>query len=204
MPVKRGCPDREWVENSRDHSGCAGSTAHWARDPADARLASSGARTVVGAAHGLEARMRFTTTVLQARKTATGLPVPESVLDELGAGRRPAVVVTIDGGYTYRSTVGAMNGQFLIPLSAEHRTASGIAAGDTVEIALEVDTLPRELAVPDDLAAAFEGAGVRTAFDTLSHSRKRALVDPVVQAKAPETRQRRIDKAVETLRDATA
>lgn len=143
--------------------------------------------------------MRFTTTVLQARKTATGLPVPESVLDELGAGRRPAVLVTI-GGYSYRSTVGSMGGQFLIPLSAEHRAGSGLAAGDEVEVQLEVDTLPRELAVPDDLAAALEAAGVRAAFDTLSHSRKRALVDPVEQAKAPETRQRRIDRAVETLR----
>ncbi|KQO63888.1 YdeI/OmpD-associated family protein [Curtobacterium sp. Leaf261] len=148
--------------------------------------------------------MRFTTTVLQARKTATGLPVPESVLDELGGGRRPAVVVTLDGGYTYRSTVGAMNGQFLVPLSAEHRAASGVAAGDEVEVTLEVDTLPRELAVPDDLATALDAAGVRTAFDTMSLSRRRALVDPVAQAKAPETRQRRIDKAVETMRDATA
>jgi hypothetical protein len=142
--------------------------------------------------------MRFTTTVLQARKTATGLPVPESVLDELGAGRRPAVLVTVNG-YAYRSTVGSMGGQYLIPLSAEHRAASGIAAGDEVEVQLEVDALPRELTVPDDLAAAFEAAGVRAAFDTLSHSRKRALVDPVEQAKAPETRQRRIDKAVESL-----
>jgi hypothetical protein len=147
--------------------------------------------------------MEFTTTVLQARKTATGLPVPESVLDELGAGRRPAVVVTI-GGYSYRSTVGAMNGQYLIPLSAEHRAASGIAAGDEVTVALEVDALPRELAVPADLAEAFEAAGVRAAFDVLSHSRKRALVDPVEQAKAPETRQRRIDKAVEAMRAATS
>lgn len=147
--------------------------------------------------------MRFTTTVLQARKTATGLPVPESVLDELGAGRRPAVVVTING-YTYRSTVGAMNGQFLIPLSAEHRAASGIAAGDEAEVALEVDALPRTLDVPPDLAEALEAAGVRAAFDAMSHSRRRALVDPVEQAKAPETRQRRIDKAVETMRDATA
>lgn len=147
--------------------------------------------------------MRFTTTVLQARRTATGLPVPESVLDELGAGRRPAVVVTING-YTYRSTVGAMNGQFLIPLSAEHRAASGIAAGDEVEVALEVDALPRTLDVPADLAEALEAAGVRAAFDAMSHSRRRALVDPVEQAKAPETRQRRIDKAVEAMRDATA
>jgi len=144
--------------------------------------------------------MRFTTTVLQARRTATGLPVPPEVVEALGAGGRPAVVVTIDGGYTYRSTIGVMGEQSLVPLSAEHRTAAGVAAGDTIEVTLEVDTLPRTVDVPEDLARAFEAAGVRVAFETLSNSRQRALVDPVVQAKAPETRQRRIDKAVEALR----
>ncbi|WP_069713261.1 YdeI/OmpD-associated family protein [Curtobacterium sp. ER1/6] len=144
--------------------------------------------------------MQFTTTVLQARKTATGLPVPEEVVDALGSGKRPAVVVTIDGGYTYRSTVGVMGGQFLVPLSEAHRTAAGIAAGDTVEVTLEVDTLPRTVELPSDLAAAFDEAGVRAAYETLSASRQRALVDPVLAAKAPETRQRRVDKAVESLR----
>jgi hypothetical protein len=144
--------------------------------------------------------MRFTTTVLQARKTATGLPVPQSVIDALGSGKRPAVVVTLNGGYTYRSTVGVMNEQYLVPLSAEHREASGVAAGDEVEVTLEVDTLPRVVDVPEDLARALQDAGVRAAFDTLSASRQRALVDPVLQAKAPETRARRVEKAVETLR----
>ncbi|OIH98099.1 MULTISPECIES: YdeI/OmpD-associated family protein [unclassified Curtobacterium] len=144
--------------------------------------------------------MRFTTTVLQARKTATGLPVPPSVIDALGSGKRPAVVVTINGGYTYRSTVGVMNEQFLVPLSAEHRAAAGVAAGDSVEVSLEVDTLPRVVDLPEDLAAALQQAGVRAAFDTLSNSRQRALADPVSQAKAPETRARRIEKAVDSLR----
>lgn len=144
--------------------------------------------------------MQFTTTVLQARKTATGLPVPSDVIDALGAGRRPAVVVTLNGTYTYRSSIGVMNEQSLIPLSAEHRAGSGVAAGDTVEVTIEVDTLPRVIEVPEDLATAMHEAGVRAAFDTLSNSRQRALVDPVVQAKAPETRQRRIDKAIEALR----
>lgn len=144
--------------------------------------------------------MRFTTTVLQARKTATGLPVPESVIQALGSGKRPAVVVTINRGYTYRSTVGVMDEQFLVPLSASHREAAGIAAGDTAEVALEVDTLPRTVDLPEDLAAALQKAGVRAAFDALSNSRQRALADPVAQAKAPETRARRIEKAVESLR----
>lgn len=144
--------------------------------------------------------MEFTTTVLQARKTATGLPVPAEVIDALGSGKRPPVVVTLNGGYTYRSTVGVMNEQFLIPLSAEHRAASGVAAGDTVEVSLVVDAMPRTVDLPEDLAAALTEAGVLAAFQTLSNSRQRALVDPVVQAKAPETRLRRIEKAVESLR----
>ncbi len=143
--------------------------------------------------------MQFTTTVLLARKTATGLPVPSSVIDALGSGKRPPVVVTINGGYTYRSTVGVMDEQFLVPLSAEHRAAAGITAGDTVEVTLVVDTQPRVIDLPDDLAAALQDAGVRAAFDTLSNSRQRALADPVSQAKAPETRARRIAKAVEAL-----
>ena len=145
--------------------------------------------------------MQFTTTILRARKTATGLPVPPSVIEALGSGKRPAVVVTVNGGHTYRSTVGVMNEQFLVPLSAENREAAGVAAGDSVEVSLEVDTLPRSVDVPEDLSAALQEAGVRAAFDTLSNSRKRALVDPVSQAKAPETRARRIEKAVESLRD---
>ncbi|PYY34785.1 hypothetical protein DEJ25_00435 [Curtobacterium sp. MCPF17_011] len=144
--------------------------------------------------------MEFTTTVLQARVNATGLPVPPEVIEALGSGGRPAVVVTIDGGYTYRSTVGVMGGQALVPLSAEHRTASGIVAGQTVTVSLEVDTLPRTVDVPDDLDQALTAAGVRAAFDTLSASRQRALVDPVTRAKAPETRARRVEKAVESLR----
>jgi hypothetical protein len=144
--------------------------------------------------------VEFTTTVLQARKTATGLPVPAEVIDALGAGKRPPVVVTLNGGYTFRSTVGVMNEQFLVPLSAEHREAAGIAAGDSVTVSIEVDALPRTVDIPSDLADALAAAGVRAAFDTLSNSRQRALVDPVVQAKAPETRLRRIEKAVESLR----
>lgn len=144
--------------------------------------------------------MQFTTTVLQARQTATGLPVPPEVIEALGAGKRPAVVVTLNGGHTYRSTVGVMGGQSLIPLSAAHRAASGVAGGDSVEVTLVVDDAPREVSLPEDLVAAMESAGVRVAFDALSNSRQRALADPVEQAKAPETRQRRIDKAVESLR----
>ncbi|GAA4686800.1 YdeI/OmpD-associated family protein [Frondihabitans cladoniiphilus] len=146
----------------------------------------------------------FHTTILLARQTATGLEVPPAVIDELGAGKKPAVVVTVSGaaspdGYEYRSTVGIMSGKFLIPLSSDHRKASGFAAGDEVEVALALDDAPREVAVPADLASALDASGVRAAFDALSHSRKRALVEPIEQAKAADTRARRVAKAVESL-----
>ena len=141
----------------------------------------------------------FRTTILQARKTATGIEVPPDIVDELGAGKKPPVVVTVDG-YEYRSTVAIMGGQYLIPLSSEHRAASGLAAGDAVEVTLVLDDQPRQIAVPGDLASALDqDPAVRAAFDTLSFSRKRALVDPIEQAKTPETREHRIAKAVESL-----
>lgn len=143
--------------------------------------------------------MRFTTTIELAGRTATGFAVPDEVVDALGSGKRPAVTVTV-AGYTYRSTVASMGGRFLVPLSAEHRTASGIAAGDEVEVDLELDTAPRLLEVPDDLAAAIAAdPAAQTAFDALSYSNRRRHVLSVEGAKTDATRQRRIAKVVEEL-----
>jgi hypothetical protein len=142
----------------------------------------------------------FRTRVLQARVNATGLPVPASVLEELGAGRRPAVVVTV-AGYAYRTTVGTMGGQHLLPLSAAHRAASGIAAGDEVEVTVELDAAPREVVLPEEVAAAFAAEpALAEAFGALSSSRQRALVDPIGEARTEETRARRVEKALAALR----
>lgn len=129
----------------------------------------------------------------------TGIPVLPEVLEELGGGKRPAVVVVVNG-YRYSSTVGAMGGRSLIPFSSEHRTRSGIAGGDELEVSLDLDTAPRETAVPDDLAAALAEAGVREAFDALAPSRRKAHVLAVEGAKAPETRMRRVGAVVDSLR----
>jgi hypothetical protein len=146
--------------------------------------------------------MRFRTTVEQRGKTATGLLVPDDVVSGLGAGKKPPVRVTV-GGHTYRSTVAARDGVFLIPLSAEHRALAGVAGGDEVDVEIELDTEPREVVVPADLAAALarEPAAQR-AFDALSYSNQRGHVLSVEGAKAAETRERRIDKAIATLRQA--
>jgi len=142
--------------------------------------------------------MRFTATIRTAGKTATGIAVPEDVVTTLGKGKKPPVSVTV-AGYSYRTTVAVMGGEFLVPLSAEHRTAAGVAGGDTVDVDIELDTEPRVTEVPDDLAAALAAAKVREAFDALAPSRRKEWVRSVEEAKAAETRQRRIDKAVASL-----
>ena len=148
--------------------------------------------------------MKYRTRILGAGKTAAGIEVPAAIVEALGSGRKPAVRVTING-YMYRSSVATMNGVFMIGVSNDVRAAAGVASGDEVDVELELDTEPRVVAVPDDLAAALDrDAGARAAFDRLSYSNKRRIVEPIVAAKNPETRQRRIEKAVETLRAGSA
>ena len=141
--------------------------------------------------------MRFQGTLLLSGKTSTGFEVPADVVAGLGPGKKPAVTVTLNGGYTYRSSVGSMGGKFMLPVSGEHRAGAGIAAGDRVEVDLELDTQPREVSVPDDLSAALDAEPTaRSFFDGLSYSNKLRHVLAIDGAKTAETRQRRIEKAV--------
>jgi hypothetical protein len=145
--------------------------------------------------------MRFRTTIEQSGKTATGIRIPDEIVQGLGAGKRPAVRVTIRG-HTYRSTVASMGGRFMVGVSAENRAAAGVAGGDEVDVDIELDTEPREVAVPPDLAAALKrDAKARQAFEGLSFSNKRWHVQSIEGAKTPETRQRRIDKSLTALRE---
>ncbi len=97
--------------------------------------------------------VRFRAVILQSGKTATGIRVPDEVVAGLGAGKRPPVRVTI-GGHTYRSTVASMGGVFMIGVSAENRSNAGVAAGDEVDVDIELDKAPREVTVPLDFAKA--------------------------------------------------
>jgi hypothetical protein len=142
--------------------------------------------------------MDFRTTVVLGGRTATGLQVPDEVVEAMNAGKRPPVAVTV-GGYTYRTTVAPMGGAFWIPLAAEHREAAGVTAGEEVDVVVELDSAPREVAVPDDLAAAFDDA-VRAVFDAQAYSHRKEWVRWVEEAKKPETRAARIEKTVTGLR----
>jgi hypothetical protein len=149
---------------------------------------------------GRRSDMRFRTTIVQSGKTATGIEVPDEVMDALGSGKRPAVTVTVNG-YSYRSTVATVGGRSMVGLSAEHRAGAGVAGGDEVEVDLELDTAPRQVAVPDDLAAALDAEpAARATFEALSYSNKSWHVLQVTGAKTEETRQRRIARSIEVLR----
>lgn len=141
--------------------------------------------------------MEFTTTMtLMGRNT--GIEVPAALIEELGAGKKPPVIVTVNG-YTYTSTIGVMGGRYLIPFSSDRRKEKGIQGGDPISVTLELDTEPRTTEVPADLAKALGAAGKRELFDTLSPSAKKAHVTKVESAKADATRERRIAAVLESL-----
>ena len=142
----------------------------------------------------------FETTVA-ASGNNTGIVVPAEVIEQLGAGKRPPVLVDVNG-YEYRSTVAVMGGQHMIGISAAVRAATGLTGGDPIRVVLTVADTPREVDVPSDFAAAL-AAEEDTAdfFGRLSNSLQRYHVDNVNGAKTPETRQRRIQKAVALFRE---
>ncbi len=148
--------------------------------------------------------MRFRAELELGGKTATGIEVPEAVVSALRSGKRPAVRVTING-YTYRSTVASMGGRFMLGVSAEVREKARVAAGDIVDVELKLDTEPRDVTVPPELAKAFaRDKKAKASFDGLSYSRKQRLVLPIERAKSDATRERNLDKAMQLLREGKA
>lgn len=144
---------------------------------------------------------RFRATILQTGKTTMGFEIPPAVVEAFGAGRRPPVTVTING-YTYRNTVAVIAGVYMIGVSSEHRGPAGVSGGEEVEVVLALDTAPRVVAVPPDLAAALAAEpAARQTFDKLSYSNKSWHVLQVQGTRVPETRARRIEKSVAALRE---
>ena len=131
----------------------------------------------------------------------TGIVVPDDVIEALGAGKRPPVDVDLNG-YRYRTTIGSMKGRQLISVSAAVRKETGLEGGDEVNVTLTVDHSPRPIKIPPDLAEALSTEPeAEIFFATLSNSLQRYHVDQVTSAKKPDTRQRRIEKAVSLFLD---
>lgn len=122
--------------------------------------------------------------------------VPVNVVAALGGGGRIPVNATFDG-VAYAGSIASMGSGPCLGLLKAIRDQLGKQPGDTVEVTLSRDTGERTVGIPDDLANALESAGARAAFDKLSYSHRREHVNAVNEAKRPETRARRIAKAVE-------
>jgi hypothetical protein len=135
-------------------------------------------------------------TTLSAFGNNTGIELPPEVLEQLGAGKRPALNVEVNG-FSFRTTAGVMKGMSLIPVNSTIRAQTGLAGGDAIQVTVTVDERPREVDMPDDFAEALAGVPVAQSFFAgLSNSLQRYHVDQVTSAKTDDTRQRRIAKAV--------
>ncbi|MEU6406768.1 YdeI/OmpD-associated family protein [Streptomyces sp. NPDC046985] len=143
--------------------------------------------------------MKFRTCV-EPPEPMRGLEVPPEVVAALGEGSRPPVTITLNG-HSWRSRVALLRGRHLLGLSNANRRAAGVEIGEEVEVEVELDTEPRVVVEPADFAQALdEEPAARAAYDSLTYSRKREHVRAVESAKKPETRRRRIEKAIAALR----
>jgi hypothetical protein len=142
-------------------------------------------------------KQTFKTKLLQGDGDTTGFVVPDKVVEALGQGKKPKVTVTINGKFSYPNTVAVMGGQYMIGISKDRRKLAGVAGGETIEVTLELDTAPRVMEVPADLQKALDkDKAAKAYFATLSYSNQRRHIDPINDAKTPETRARRIEKSV--------
>lgn len=137
-------------------------------------------------------------TTLPQNGPATAIELTDAQVEELGGGKRAAVVVRI-GDREARLRLGVMGGKNLIGMSKAARAELGVEIGDTVEASIALDAEQREITVPDDLAAALDADGLRAAFDALAPSRRKEIVRSVTEAKQAATRERRIAAAVSSL-----
>jgi hypothetical protein len=148
---------------------------------------------------GYQICVTFKTKLFLAGKTATGIVVPDKIVESLGKGKRPPVKVTING-FTYRSTIALMSGEYMLPVRAEVRDAARISAGETITVDVTLDTEPRVVEIPADLAKALaKSENAKKAFDKLSYTNQKEIVFALESAKTDETRSRRLDKAMEKL-----
>ncbi|MEP6676983.1 MAG: YdeI/OmpD-associated family protein [Ferruginibacter sp.] len=142
---------------------------------------------------------KFQTSILTAGKTATGICIPDDIIEKLGAGKKPRIKVTLNG-YTYRSTVAVMGGKYMVGVNAAVREASGVKGGDKLTVEIELDTEERKVSVPPGLKKALDkNPKAKKFFETLSYSKQKVHTDLIAQAKTEETLQRRIEKSISEL-----
>jgi hypothetical protein len=144
-------------------------------------------------------KLKFSTVLLTAGKTATGIQIPDDIIEKLGAGKKPLVKVTIND-FTYRSAVAVMGGVYMVGVNAENREAAKIKGGDKISVTIELDTEERTVELPAEFKKQLDkNAAAKKTFDTLSNSKKKGLIAPIVAAKTDETKNRNIEKVINSL-----
>jgi hypothetical protein len=145
--------------------------------------------------------LTFRAPLVATGKATCGIRVPDEIVEALGGGGHPKVVATLDD-YTYRTSVARMGDGFWLGLAAARGAESGLKAGDHVRVTLELDTAPREVVVPAELAAALEAdPAAKAFFDGLSYSNRRVFTESVAGTSNPETRTRRVASAITKMRE---
>jgi uncharacterized protein YdeI (YjbR/CyaY-like superfamily) len=143
--------------------------------------------------------LKFKTIILQAGKTATGIKIPDEIIEKLGGVKKPLVKVTINN-FTYRSAVAVMGGAYMVSVNAESREAAKVKGGDKIDVTIELDTEERTIELPAEFQKQLnKNADARKKFESLSNSKKKALIIPVFNAKTDDTRNRNIEKAMSIL-----
>ena len=142
---------------------------------------------------------KFTTTILTAGKTATGICIPDQIIESFNAGKKPPIKITLNG-FAYRSRVAVMGGKYMVGVSADVRAASGVKGGDTLTIEIELDNEERKVELPDDFKKLLDkNLNAKKFFQALSYSKQKNYVTLIDQAKTEETRQKRMDKSISDL-----
>lgn len=143
--------------------------------------------------------LKFTSKLLVVENDNAGIVVPPKVIEALGGGNHPRVVVTVND-FTYRSSAAKMGDLFLIPVNKARRAEGKLEVDVAYEIEIVLDTAPRSVELPEELMAHFEkDAAAKSAWDAMSYSAQLRTVTPILNAKKPETRQRNVDKVIAQL-----
>ncbi len=140
-------------------------------------------------------------TELQKRGPAAAVVLDDDQVAAVGEGAKRFPVVATVNGYTWRTSVARMGGESLLGLNREVREAAGVAAGDTVDVVIQLDGQPRQVEVPDELAAALSAdPKAQAAFDAMAFTHRKEYARWIGEAKRDDTRQRRVTQALEMIR----
>jgi hypothetical protein len=138
---------------------------------------------------------------LQPRGPAAAVVLDEAQAAAVGEGAKRFPVVATVNGYTWRTSVMRMGGEFLVGLSREVRDGAGVQAGDEAEVSIELDLTPREVDVPEALAVALAADPQAAAsFERMAFTHRKEYARWIAEAKRAETRQRRVAQALEMIR----